>query len=292
MSSAASVASLLQGLRRHNPSSPRLIWYGTGGERVELSGKVLDNWVAKTANLLVDDLDATGDSNVLLAMPPHWRSLCWVLASWQVGATVTLQPLGFGGSKPDDDDGAPATEPAVAQTAEGTGQADVVVTTEPDQFAADTAPPQYLVAVALGALQLQWDGELPADTVDYAGEVRSHGDEYMGLSEPEPASDALRYDSVSIRYEQLFSGFALQELQELQESQGLQESTANQAGPHGARAETVLVSAGLPLSKVLQIALGAWAAGGAVVLVHPQAQVTESLISSERITHRFGVDPS
>ena len=41
-----------------DPGRPRLTWYGPDGERVELSAKVLDNWVAKTANLLVDELDA------------------------------------------------------------------------------------------------------------------------------------------------------------------------------------------------------------------------------------------
>ena len=38
-----------------DPARPLLTWYDDGtGERVELSGATLGNWVAKTANLLVD----------------------------------------------------------------------------------------------------------------------------------------------------------------------------------------------------------------------------------------------
>lgn len=264
MAHAAAITSLLQDLRQHQASSPRLIWYGTGGERVELSGRVLDNWVAKTSNLLVDDLDATEDSDVLLAMAPHWRSLCWVLAAWQVGATVALPPAG-------------------RETPTAKPSADVVVTTEPERFAAVTAPPQYLVAVALGALQMKWDGELPSDTVDYAGEVRSHADEYLALSEPDPDDVALQYGSSSVSYGQLLSGFAREDLQE---------SSDNEPAATGTRTQTVLVSAGLPMEEVLRIALGSWVAGGAVVLIDPRLEVTESLLNSERITRRFGVDPN
>lgn len=268
MPHATSAASLLQSLRQHQPSSPRLIWYGTGGERVELSGRVLDNWVAKTSNLLVDELDADENSGVLLAMPPHWRSLCWVLATWQIGATLTLEPLQMDGAGPH----TTGTKPA----------ADVVVTTEPDRYAAVTGPDQYLVAVALGALQMQWDGDLPADTVDYAGEVRSHADEYLPLSEPDPDSDALQYGGSSISYGQLLGSFATQDL--------VQPPDTNTDADAGTGAPTVLVSAGLAFEQVLQIAVGSWAAGGAVVLVHPQLEVTESLLNGERVTRRFGVD--
>ena len=50
------VPALLQQLLA-DPGRPRLTWYGPDAERVELSGKVLLNWVAKTANLLTDELD-------------------------------------------------------------------------------------------------------------------------------------------------------------------------------------------------------------------------------------------
>lgn len=270
MTNATSIIPLLKDLRQHNPSSPRLIWYGTGGERVELSGRVLDNWVAKTSNLLADELDAEAGSNVLLDMAPHWRSLSWALACWQVGAILEL---------PQDED----------QQRRAAREADVVVTTEPERFESTTAPPQYLVAVALGALQMRWDGPLPSDAVDYAGEVRSHPDEFFALSEPAPEDTALHYGSSKLSYGQLFTGFA----RDVQERVAAADGDAGGGSEtEGAGAQTVLVSAGLPMEEVLQIALGTWVAAGGVVLVHPEVEVTDSLIRSERVTRRFGADPN
>ena len=56
MPSVASVHARLT--RDARPAPP---WYGDDGERVELSGPVLAQWVTKTANLLVEELDAGPD---------------------------------------------------------------------------------------------------------------------------------------------------------------------------------------------------------------------------------------
>ncbi len=48
---------LLEPALRRDPTGPLLTWYDeAGGERVELSATTLDNWVAKTANLLDEEL--------------------------------------------------------------------------------------------------------------------------------------------------------------------------------------------------------------------------------------------
>ncbi len=46
---------------------------------------MLTNWVAKTANLLVEELDAGPGTTVALDLPPHWKHLVWALAVWSVG---------------------------------------------------------------------------------------------------------------------------------------------------------------------------------------------------------------
>ena len=51
-------------LLQREPGRPRLTWYGDGPERIELSGAVLANWVAKTTNLLVEELDAAAGETV------------------------------------------------------------------------------------------------------------------------------------------------------------------------------------------------------------------------------------
>jgi uncharacterized protein (TIGR03089 family) len=80
---------------RERGASPLLTYYDVGrDERVELSGVSVANWVDKTSNLLVDELDVQPGDPVDLALaetrPAHWVTLVWLLACWQVGATATL----------------------------------------------------------------------------------------------------------------------------------------------------------------------------------------------------------
>lgn len=91
------VPALLRQLLAADPGRPRLTWYGPGGERVELSARTLDNWVAKSANLLVEEFDAGPGSRVGVRLPPHWRTASWLLAAWSTGACVVADPAGAAG---------------------------------------------------------------------------------------------------------------------------------------------------------------------------------------------------
>ncbi|WP_249670568.1 TIGR03089 family protein [Cellulomonas wangleii] len=146
-----------------DPGRPRLTWYGEDGERVELSGAVLVNWVNKTTNLLVEEFDAGPGTTVLLDLPGHWRTLVWALAAWRVGACVV-------------------------DTRGGTP--DVVVTTAPEAHAG--AP--ELVAVALPALARAWPGPLPAGAIDAAGAVMTYGDQPGPVPPVDPAAPAVGGD--------------------------------------------------------------------------------------------------
>src|SRR6187551_1020135 len=75
-----------------DPGRPRVTWYGPDHERVEFSAKTLNNWVSKTANLLVDELDVGPGSRLGLALPGHWRTVVWLLAGWSVGAHTIVLP--------------------------------------------------------------------------------------------------------------------------------------------------------------------------------------------------------
>ncbi|HSO65223.1 MAG TPA: TIGR03089 family protein, partial [Ornithinibacter sp.] len=82
----SSPADVLRHLVATDPGRPRITVYDdtdspTKGERIELSARVLANWVAKAANLLQDDLDAGPGSVVLLDLPPHCRTLYWAFAA-------------------------------------------------------------------------------------------------------------------------------------------------------------------------------------------------------------------
>src|SRR3954470_6954969 len=77
-----------------DPGRPRVTWYGSDGERVELSARTLENWVAKTANLLVEDFDAGPGSRICLRLPAHWRAVPWLLAVWSDGACALVPAQG------------------------------------------------------------------------------------------------------------------------------------------------------------------------------------------------------
>src|ERR1035437_6909870 len=138
-----SIAAVLRRLTA-DPGRPRLTWYGADGERVELSGHVLDNWVVKTTNLLVEEFEAGPGTTVLPDLPSHWRTVVWASATWQAGATVLVR--GARGER------GPA---AVAPSGPGSAAepADLVVCTDP------AAHPRAasLVAVSLPALSRRFD---------------------------------------------------------------------------------------------------------------------------------------
>ncbi|WP_156387925.1 TIGR03089 family protein [Cellulomonas sp. Root137] len=153
------VADLLTLLVRE-PGRPRVTWYGDDGERVELSGAVLGNWVSKTTNLLVEEFDAGPGTRVALDLPGHWRTVVWALAVWRAGACV-VSP--------------------------GAGPVDVLVTDSP----AGASARDQVVAVALPALARSFPDPLPPGAIDAAGAVMTYGD-VIGWTAPlDPSAAAL-----------------------------------------------------------------------------------------------------
>ena len=158
MAHMRTIPGLLADLQREG-SRPRITMYDdthgpTAPERIELSARVLDNWVAKAANLLVEDLDIGPQDSVLLDLPPHWRAAYWALAAWSVGARVV-----------------PGAD------LEG---ADLLVTGNADRSARSGARERVLVT--LPALARSGD-QVPAGVVDEARVLLTYGDVFSG-SEP------------------------------------------------------------------------------------------------------------
>ena len=141
---------------RDQGASPLVTYYDPEhGERVELSGVSVANWVDKTSNLLVDELDVEPGDAVELTLakahPGHWVSLVWMLACWQVGAAVNLDQVG--------------ARVAVL------GPGDPV-----EAVRADTA-----LVCSLHPLGLPLPGPPPAGALDYALEVRSQPDQHAAV---------------------------------------------------------------------------------------------------------------
>ncbi|SBV27865.1 TIGR03089 family protein [Micromonospora krabiensis] len=133
-----------------DPTRPLLTWYDDAtGERTELSGTTLANWVAKTANLLVDELAVGPDDSAGVLLPPHWQTAAVLLGCWSAGLTVA---------------DAPGPVEVLFAAADRVGEAPAWPANE-----------RYALALAPFAMPLR---EVPPGFVDYVVEVRTHGDHF------------------------------------------------------------------------------------------------------------------
>lgn len=80
-------AQALRARLESDPASPLVTFYDDAtGERVELSATSLDNWVAKLAGLLLDELDP--GAHLAVELPGHWLTAAVLLAAWRAGLVV------------------------------------------------------------------------------------------------------------------------------------------------------------------------------------------------------------
>ena len=147
---------------RRDGSNPFLTYYDdTSGERIELSAVTTANWVAKTANLLVDEYDLESGETVAIGLPPHWLGVVWALSTWSAGAALTS----------------------------GTG---TLAITGPDVAIRGE---RETVASALLPLGGRFREPLPDGVQDYGAEVYNHPDVFVPFDPPTPASPA--YDELT-----------------------------------------------------------------------------------------------
>ena len=121
---------------------------------MELSGATTANWVAKSANLLVDGFGAP--SRVGLLLPLHWQTVALLLAGVATGATVVV-----------------ADEPAALDGCEvafvRADQASAALAVGVDEVLALSCTP-------FGTRLAQ----VPAGAVDYAADVPTYADHWGG----------------------------------------------------------------------------------------------------------------
>jgi uncharacterized protein (TIGR03089 family) len=146
------------------PAQP-LLTLLDGPARVELSGATTANWVAKSANLLVDGLGSPVRIGLLL--PLHWQTVVLLLSGVATGAQVVLA------SRPGDLEGCDAAFTCVdlAEQALDIGVEDVL-------------------AVSLHPLGAPLPA-VPPLVQDHAREVPGHGDHWAG---PRPGGVAVVVD--------------------------------------------------------------------------------------------------
>lgn len=132
-------------LLKADPGRPLITHYDdAAGTRIELSRATVKNWAAKTANWLRDEHDVEPGDPVAVLLPAHWQTVGLLLGAWWCGARV----VGAG------EDAKVAVVPPG-----GTADADVVAVAS-------------LHPMGLGS----------GAPVDYADDVRVHGDDFMPWS--------------------------------------------------------------------------------------------------------------
>ncbi len=155
--------ALLDAALRRDPARPLLTFYDDAtDERAELSVTTFATWVAKTANLLRDDLAVGPGDAVSLDLPCHWQAAVWLQSCWALGLHV-VPP------------GAEAAVHVLSYDASAPGAAGEVV------------------ALGLGPLGLprRDTSPPPATSLDYDREVAGHGDRFTPSWPADPAGPAL-----------------------------------------------------------------------------------------------------
>ncbi|MGO3085807.1 TIGR03089 family protein [Ancrocorticia populi] len=130
-------------------TAPALTWYGPDG-RMELSGKVAANHMAKIAGYLADEVWLDEGASLLLDLPSHWKTCLWGLGGMLAGLEVEV------GGAADIPDAVLTNRPESAPDADNT------------------------IALDLGPLALSWMGDpLAPGIFDGSAEVMGSPDQLM-----------------------------------------------------------------------------------------------------------------
>jgi uncharacterized protein (TIGR03089 family) len=131
-----------------DPTRPQLTYYDDAtGDRTELSGATLANWVAKTANMIVDECALEVGQRACVGLPPHWQTAAVLLGCWSVGLAVEESP-----------------QPA-----------DVAFVYAADATHEWPAVERYALSLHPLALPMR---DVPDSYADFNAEVRVHGDHF------------------------------------------------------------------------------------------------------------------
>lgn len=152
---------LLSDLLRQDPACPRLTVYNeANGSRLDFSATTLDNWAAKVANMLLEELDLTAGDTIALDLPASWHAAVIALGAFAAEVRVlTVAEL-----SPNDQPAVVFIDPARIDEAftERFDDADVVAVGD-DPF---------------GRGVTETGGTLPEGFLDFGPTVRMFADQY------------------------------------------------------------------------------------------------------------------
>ncbi|AKA96106.1 Hypothetical protein CUL131002_0558c [Corynebacterium ulcerans] len=148
---------LLRTILSSDPATPRLTVYNeSAGARLDFSAQTLDNWAAKVANMLREELDLEQGSLISLDLPASWQCVAIVLGAMAAGIDVEFCPI-------EQAQGAVAFIDSERIDASPTFSGDVVLVTQ-DPF---------------GRGVVECGGIVPDGMIDFGPTVRFYGDQFF-----------------------------------------------------------------------------------------------------------------
>lgn len=163
-----SPAALLAAALHADPARPLITYYDDAtGERTELSVATLDNWVAKTANLLIDGCGLVPGDRAVALLPAHWQTAAVLLGCWTAGVATAHAAR------------ADTPQPVQVEFAAADRLEEACVWPADDRYALALAP-------LAGPLH-----EVPEGFSDYVVEVRQYADRFVPAEPVDPDTEAL-----------------------------------------------------------------------------------------------------
>lgn len=153
----------LKALLDQDPAAPRITVYTEAtGARLDFSAQTLQNWVAKIANMLAEELDLEPGDTIAVNLPVSWQAAVICLGAMARDIDVQLSTSASAGS----------------ETAQ-------VVFTSPERF--EDYPGRDVVLVTedpFGRGVVESGGTLPLGAIDFGPTVRFYGDQYFEPTTP------------------------------------------------------------------------------------------------------------
>ena len=147
------VMNLLQQLLSADPARPRITIYDDqAGTHLDFSAKLLENWTAKVANMLREELDLEPGDSIYINLPIGWQPVMIALGAIAAEIQVSFEPATTG--------------------------ADVVFyspETNLDQFDGDVV---LVTTDPFGRGVVEAGGFLPDGAIDFGPVVRMYGDQF------------------------------------------------------------------------------------------------------------------
>lgn len=154
---------LLSDLLKSDPASPRLTVYNeSDGSRLDFSAVTLDNWAAKVANMLRDELELDTGTAISVDLPSSWQATAIILGALAAGIEVTFNPA-------EGDVFFTSADENVREYADSVGATGdiVLVTNDP-----------------MGRGVEEIGMSLPVGTIDFSPTVRFFGDQFLESGQP------------------------------------------------------------------------------------------------------------